>query len=426
MSKSSEAVQAEFRRLRRRVVVTGWGAVTPLGVGVPTTWSAMLAGQSGIRRVASISADDLGCQITGEIHDWDPEAHLPRKIARRTDSYAQYALTAATEAVEAAKLVFDPELAARTGVLVGSGYGPVNYNNKLPDLLREKGPRAISPLSQVTGAMDSAAVEISLLFGTTGPCRAMSTACATGTDSIGEAARLIQYGAVDVAIAGGADNCISRADLAGCGNARALTNRNDAPEEASRPFDEDRDGFVMSAGAGVVVLEAADHAIERGAPILAEVAGFGASADSYHWTAPHPEGTGAKAAMRAALADAGIAPEEVDYVNAHGTSTPLGDAREVRSIREVLGERATRIPVSSTKSMTGHMIGAGGAVEAIVCGMAIREGVVPPTINCHKPLDAEMNFVPHTPQQHDIRVAMNNSFGFGGHNAVLVLRRWAV
>ncbi|MGO1056632.1 beta-ketoacyl-ACP synthase II [Crossiella sp. CA198] len=424
MSQRSEAVQDEFRRLRRRVVVTGWGAVTPLGVGVADTWAAMLAGRSGIRQLSAIESGDLGSHIGGEIHDWDPEAHLPRKISRRTDSFAQYALAAAAEAVESAKLIIGPELAPRTGVLVGSGYGPVNYNSKLPDLLRDKGPRGISPLSQVTGAMDSAAVEISLLFGTTGPCRSLSTACATGTDSIGEAARLIQYGAADVAIAGGADNCISRADLAGCGNARALSTRNEQPELASRPFDEDRDGFVMSSGAGVVVLEAADHAIERGAPILAEVAGFGASSDAFHWTAPHPDGTGAKAAMRAAMRDAGVAAEEIDYINAHGTSTPLGDAREVRSIREVLGERATRIPVSSTKSMTGHMIGAGGAVELIVCGLAIRDGIVPPTINCDRPLDAEMNFVAHTAQRHDIRVAMNNSFGFGGHNAVLVLRRW--
>ncbi|WP_277670357.1 beta-ketoacyl-ACP synthase II [Saccharomonospora viridis] len=413
-----------IRRLRRRVVITGCGAITPLALNVEETWAAMLEGRSGIRRIESLETSDLPSRIGGEIRGFDPDAYIPRNVSRRMDSYAQYALSAAVQAVEEAELKIGDELGPRVGVLVGSGYGAIIYNHALTDILREKGPRRISPFAQVTGAIDNAVGEISMRFGAKGPSRAMSTACATGTDSIGEAARWIQLGIVDVAVAGGADNCLTRVDLAASGNAKALSTRNEEPELASRPFDEDRDGFVMSAGAGVVVLEEASRALERGAPILAEVAGYASTSDAYHWTAPHPEGEGAKAAMRGALADAGLEPDEVDYINAHGTSTPIGDERELDAIRTVLGDHATRIPVSSTKSMTGHMIGASGAVELIACGMAIQNGVVPPTINCDRPIDPEMNLVPNAPQQHEVRVAMSNSFGFGGHNAVIVLKRW--
>lgn len=417
-------VLEEIRRLRRRVVITGWGAVTPLGNDAESTWSAMLAGRSGLGPITAFETGDLRTRIGGEVRDFDPDAYLPRPVSRRMDTYAQYAFAAAVQARDTAKLVVDEALAPRLGVLVGSGYGPVRYNHGVADTLRDKGPRGISPYAQVTGAIDNAAGEISMQFGACGPSRAMSTACATGTDSIGEAARWIQYGHADVVLAGGADNCLTRGDLAGSGNARALSTRNDDPAGASRPFDAGRDGFVMSAGAGVVVLEELERALERGAPVLAEVVGYAATSDAHHWTAPHPDGTGAKAAMRGALDDAGLPPDAIGYVNAHGTSTPVGDEREVRSIREVLGEHATRIPVSSTKSMTGHMIGAGGAVEAIVSALAVRDGVAPPTINCAEPLDEEMNFVPDRPQQHDIEVAMSNSFGFGGHNAVVLLRRF--
>ncbi|MBP2326038.1 3-oxoacyl-[acyl-carrier-protein] synthase II [Kibdelosporangium banguiense] len=418
-------VLERMRELRRRVVITGWGAITPLGLTVTDTWAAMLAGRSGIHLVEGFETGDLGTRIAGQIRGFDPALYIPHKVSRRMDTYAQYAMAAATQAVESAKLTIDDELAPRTGVLIGSGYGPVNYNHGVANTLRDKGPRAVSPFAQIAGAIDNAAGEISMQFGAHGPSRALSTACATGTDSIGEAARWIQFGFADVVLAGGADNCITRGDLAGSGNARALSTRNDEPEKASRPFDEDRDGFVMSSGAGVLVLEEAEHALERGVPILGEVIGYGSTSDAYHWTAPHPEGAGAKAAMRLALQDAGALPSDVDYVNTHGTSTPIGDEREVHSIRAVLGDHATRIPVSSTKSMTGHMIGAGGAVEAIASCLAIQDGVAPPTINCERPLDPEMNFVAGVAQDHDIAVAMSNSFGFGGHNAVLVLRRWA-
>lgn len=414
----------ELRRLRRRVVITGWGAITPLGLDVDSTWAAMLAGRSGIGPVRAFDVSDLGSRIAGEVRGFDPDRYMPRKTSRRMDTYSQYALAAAMEAVDAAKLEVGEDHDSRFGVLIGSGYGPVNYNHEVAHTLVTRGPRGVSPFAQVTGAIDNAAGEISMHFGARGPSRAISTACATGTDSVGEAARWIQFGVVDVALAGGADNCITRGDLAGSGNARALSTRNDEPERASRPFDVDRDGFVMSAGAGVLVLEDLQHALDRGAPVLAEVIGYGSTSDAHHWTAPHPEGVGAKAAMRHAIADAGIEPGDIDYVNAHGTSTPIGDEREVHCLREVLGDRAEQIPVSSTKSMTGHMIGAGGAVELIVTGLAMRDGLAPPTINCDDPLDAGLNFVPGRPQPHVISTAMSNSFGFGGHNAVVVLRTW--
>lgn len=413
----------EMQRLRRRVVVSGWGAITPLGLSAEDTWTAMLAGRSGIRRIEAFEVDDLKSRIGGEVCGFDPDVYVPRKVSHRMDTYAQYAMGAATQALEMAKLTIDDELAPRVGVLVGSGYGPVAYNERLVDTLRDKGPRAISPFAQITGAIDNAAGEISMQFGAKGPSRALSTACATGTDAIGEAARWIQFGFADIVIAGGADNCLTRGNMASSGNARALSTRNAEPELACRPFDEERDGFVMSSGAGVLVLEEAERAISRGVPILGEVIGYGSTSDAYHWTAPHPEGAGAKAAMRAALDDAEIDKSTVDYINAHGTSTPIGDEREVHAIREVLGEHALRIPVSSTKSMTGHMIGAGGAVEAIVLCLAMRNGIAPPTINCLRPLDTEMNFVAGTAQEHEISVAMSNSFGFGGHNAVVILRK---
>jgi 3-oxoacyl-[acyl-carrier-protein] synthase II len=415
----------EMRRLRRRVVVTGWGAVTPLALSVEDTWAGMLAGRSGIRPIESFEVGDLNTRIGGEVSGFNPDLYVPHKVSRRMDTYALYAMGAATQALESAKLSIDDELAPRVGVLVGSGYGPVNYNHGVANTLRDKGPRSISPFAQIAGAIDNAAGEISMQFGATGPSRAQSTACATGTDSIGEAARWIQFGFADVVIAGGADNCLTRGDFAGSGNARALSTRNAEPELASRPFDEERDGFVMSAGAGIVVLEEAERAVARGVPILGEVIGYGSTSDAYHWTAPHPEGRGAKAAMREALADAGIEASTVDYINAHGTSTPIGDDREVHAIREVFGDHALNIPVSSTKSMTGHMIGAGGAVEAIVSCLAMRDGIAPPTINCVRPLDPEMNFVAGAAQEHEISVAMSNSFGFGGHNAVVILRKWA-
>ncbi|TQF04088.1 beta-ketoacyl-ACP synthase II [Kitasatospora acidiphila] len=409
---------------RRRVVITGWGLVTPLGHDVADTWEALQAGRSGIGPVTQIEAADLPVRIAGEVKGFDVSAHLPYKVARRTDPYARYALVAAQEALEHSKLTIDQQNAHRVGVLVGSGYGPMK---SLADHVREldaKGPRAVSPMAAVTGAIDSAAGEITLATGAMGPSRASSSACASGADAIGESLRWIRAGVCDVVITGGADDIITRVDLAGSGNAKALSAREGDPTEASRPFDEDRAGFVMAAGAGMLVLESQEHALARGATILAELAGYAATSDAYHWTAPHPEGVSTRRAIREALADAGLTPADVDYVNAHGTGTQLNDKTELASLRAEFGDRIERIPVSSTKSMTGHMIGAAGAVEAVIGGLVINHGVVPPTINCHRPIDPSVNFVAHTAQRHQVDTVMSNSFGFGGHNAVLVLRRW--
>lgn len=407
-----------------KVVVTGWGAVTPVGLTAEETWQALLAGRSGIDTITCIEAGDLPTNIGGEVRGFDPKKYLSHKQLRRMDDYAQYAFAATGEALTMSKLDIDEDNGHRVGALIGSGYGPMKSITEQVESMLAKGPRGVSPFAPVTAAIDSAAGEISLAFGVAGPTRAMSSACASGTDAIGEAARWIRNGVVDAVITGGAEHILTRMDMAGSGNAKALSTRTDAPTEASRPFDEDRDGFVMSAGAGIMILESEEHAKARGATILAEIAGYGSTSDAYHWTAPHPEGKGVRRAMRLAIEDAGVDASEVDYVNAHGTSTVFNDQAELDSIRSVLGDRAEQIPISSTKSMTGHMIGAAGAVEAMVAALSINNGVVPPTINCHKPIDDKVNFVPLKAQQHDIDVAMSNSFGFGGHNAVVVLRHW--
>ncbi|MFJ4183828.1 beta-ketoacyl-ACP synthase II [Kitasatospora sp. NPDC089509] len=410
-------------RSRRRVVVTGYGAVTPLGHTVEETWTALLAGRSGIATVAAIDVTGLGVRIGGQVRGFTPGRYMPPTVSRRADPYAQYALAAALEACAQAGLVVDERLAPRVAVVIGSGYGPVGSIYRAADRLRDRGPRGISPFTQVTTAMDSAACEIAMRVGAQGPSRAQSTACASGADAVGAGMRMIGHGEADVVLAGGADACVTAVDLAGSGNARALSGRNDDPTAACRPFDAHRDGFVMSEGAAVLVLEAAETAERRGATALAELAGYGASSDAHHWTAPHPEGRGGCLAVEAALRDAGVTAAQVDYVNAHGTGTLLNDATEVAVLRRVLGERVTRIPVSSTKSMTGHMIGAAGAVELVVSIQALRTGDVPPTVNCDEPIDPDINFVPHRTQHHEgLRTALSTSFGFGGHNAALVVR----
>ena len=403
--------------MNNRVVITGWGAVTPVGLSVDDTWAALVAGKSGIGPLTGIETHDLATTFGGEVTGFDPKRYLKPRQARRMDPYAQYAFAAATGALGMAA----PPLGDRAGVLIGSGYGPMSSIARHVTVLAEHGPHKVSPFAQISGAIDSAACEIGFEHGITGPTRALSSACASGADAIGEAARWIRHGAVDVAVAGGAEHILTRLDMATSGNAQALSTRNDVPAEACRPFDADRDGFVMSAGAGVVVLESASHALARGAPVLAEVAGYASTSDAHHWTAPHPEGRSVRAAMRGALTDAGLIASDVDYVNAHGTGTVLNDQIELDAIRAVLGDS---VPVSSTKSMTGHMIGAAGAVEAIVGGLVINHGIVPPTINCHRPIDPAVNFVAHEAQEHAVDVVMSNSFGFGGHNAVLVLCRW--
>ncbi|MEY9872147.1 3-oxoacyl-[acyl-carrier-protein] synthase II [Streptacidiphilus sp. MAP12-33] len=409
---------------RRRVVITGTGVISPIGLSTAAFWESLLAGRSGIRRIESFDVSDLPTQIAAQVRGFDPEQYMPRKVWRRIDPFAQYALAAAIEAVEAAKIEIDEELAPRVGVQIGSGYGASTVQQQVTLGLEQKGPRGIGAFTSAASAIDNAAGEVAIRFGAKGPSGAISTACASGTSAIGEAMRWIQYGTCDVVLAGGSDDSVTRSDIASACSARALSRRNDDPEHACRPFDRERDGFIMASGAGVLVLEEADRAMRRGAPILAELVGYGASTDAHHPTAPHPEGAGAQQALRAALADARIDASDVDYVNAHGTSTKLNDQIETLAIRKVFGEHATRVPISSTKSMTGHMIGAAGAVEAIAAIHAIRDGVVPPTVNCFDPEDTEVNYVPHTAQEHKVDIAVSNSFGFAGHNAVAVLRAW--
>jgi 3-oxoacyl-[acyl-carrier-protein] synthase II len=404
------------------VVVTGTGVITPIGNTVESFWQSLIDGRSGISAIESWDASDLPVRIGAEVKDFDPAAYMPHKVSRRMDPSAQYGLAAAMEAVREAKLEMSDDLAARTGVYLGSSVGAAQMTYDTTVKLHERGARAVSPFFFATSGSESAAGEVAMWLGARGPSSSLSTACASGATCIGEAARLIQFGVTDVMIAGGAEAPVTRLNIAGAAACQALSRRNDDPSLACRPFDRERDGFVMGAGAGVVVLEEYEHALRRGAHILGELAGYGATTDAYHLTAPHPDALGTKTAMRIALESAGLQPQDVDYINAHGTSTQLNDSTEVTAIRGVFGEHATRIPVSSTKSMTGHLISATGAVELIASLLAVRRDVVPPTLNCNDPLDPDINFVPGVAQEWEVDVAMSNSFGFGGHNAVLVVR----
>ncbi|MDJ1136554.1 beta-ketoacyl-[acyl-carrier-protein] synthase family protein [Streptomyces iconiensis] len=403
-----------------RVVVTGCGLISPLGSGVTDFWAAATAGRSGIDRISRFGTDALPVRFAGEIKEFDARAYMPNKFARRIDRHAQFAIAAAQQAVDQAGLKVDEELAPRTAVLVGSGYGAGQFTHQAVLDLRDHGVRGMTPYLASGGGLDSSSTEIATRFGTRGLSAGVATACATGSTCIGDGMRLIRHGYADVVIAGGADDAVNPVDVAAAANAGALS-RQEGPA-SSRPFDKDRDGFVIASGAGVVVLESAGHARRRGAVPLAEIAGYGATTDAFHATQPHPEGLGAREAMAGALADAGITPADVDYICAHGTSTRLNDAVESRAIRTVFGDLAPRVPISSLKSMTGHMIGAAGAVEAIASIQAIRTGILPPTVNCDEPEDTGLDFVPHTARHRSTRTVLSNSFGFGGHNAVLVIR----
>ncbi|MDG5804623.1 beta-ketoacyl-ACP synthase II [Streptomyces ossamyceticus] len=408
----------------RRVVVTGRGAITPLGLTWDETWTALLDGRSGIAPFTQLDASDLPVRFGGEVKNFRAEDHLDHKTVRRLDRTVHLALVAAEEAVRDAGLQITPETAPRAAVILGTASGPARNAVTAAKAMAERGPRAVSPYFFPSSGVDSACGEISLRFGLQGSSTSMTTACATGSTCLGEAMRMIRLGIADVVIAGGVDDSLTRVDVNGAAVSRALSRRNDDPERACRPFDTARDGFVMSAGAGVVVLESEEHAVARGARIHGELAGYGATTDAYHVTAPHPDGLPAQRAALLALAEAGLDPDAVDYINAHGTSTPKNDTTEIKVIRGVFGSHATRIPISSIKSMTGHMLGASGAVEAITALQTLTSGHVPPTINCDDPEDQELDFVPHKAREHDVDVAVSNSFGFGGHNAALVLRRW--
>jgi 3-oxoacyl-[acyl-carrier-protein] synthase II len=420
--------RSSAERGERRVVVTGMGAVTPLGNDVESTWEAMIAGRSGIDRIASFDPSRLDSQVAGEVRGFDADAVMPRKEVRRNDRYVHFAWGASAEALRDAGLenpISDEGLAERTGVIVGSGIGGINTMIRDVIEAHDLGVERVGPFLVTALIPDMGAGYVAIYANARGPNYATVSACSSSNHAIGDALNIIRRGDADVMIAGGAEAGIGEIPVAAFAAMRALsTKRNDDPQRASRPFDADRDGFVMADGAGILVLEALDHAQARGARIHAEVVGYAATDDASHITLPAPGGRGAAGSMRLALADAGLGIEDVDYINAHGTSTGPNDRSETAAIKTVFGERAYEVPVSSTKSMTGHLLGAGGGVEAVACILAICNGVIPPTINYQFPdPDCDLDYVPNQARSVPLRTAMSNSFGFGGHNATLIFRR---
>lgn len=411
---------------KRRVVITGMGTLTPIGIGIEAFWESLVAGRSGVGPISAFDASGLETRIAAEVKGFDPSLYMDRKDVRRMDRYAQFAVAAARMAVEDAGLDLDAIDKERVGVWIGSGIGGIATLEEQCRILLEKGPSRISPFFVPMMIPNMASGHVSIMFGFKGPNACTVTACASGTHSIGDAFRIIQRGEADVMLAGGAEAGVTLLSVVGFSALKALSRRNDEPERASRPFDKQRDGFVIGEGAGVLVLEELEQAKARGAHIYAEIAGYGATADAYHITAPAPGGEGAARAIRLALADAGISPAEVDYINAHGTSTEYNDYLETMAIKAALTEEhAAKVAVSSTKSMTGHLLGAAGGVEAIATALTIERGIIPPTINYEYPDErCDLDYVPNTARPATVNVALSNSFGFGGHNAVLVLKRF--
>jgi 3-oxoacyl-[acyl-carrier-protein] synthase II len=409
---------------RRRVVVTGLGIVSPVGNTVPEAWSNVLAGKSGITRVTRFDPSRLASQIAGEVKGFDVAQYLSAKEARRMDTFIHYGMAAGLQAWKDSGIAVTPENAEAIGINFGSGIGGLPLIEEMHDELKKSGPRRISPFFIPGTIINMIAGNLSIMLGAKGPNLAMVTACTTSTHCIGEAAKSIRYGEVDVMIAGGAEATVTELAMGGFASARALSTRNDDPAGASRPWDRDRDGFVLGEGAGAVVLEELEHAKRRGARIYCEVSGYGVSADAYHMTAPAEDGDGAFRCMRNALRDAGAGADTVDYINAHGTSTPLGDIAETVAVRRLLGERAAKVAVNSTKSMTGHLLGAAGGIEAVFTILALRDQVSPPTINLQNPdPKCDLDYVPNTARRMPIRTALSNSFGFGGTNGTLVFNR---
>ena len=410
----------------RRVVVTGMGLLSPLGVGVKANWEAALAGRSGIGPITRFDTSRLGTTFGGEVRGFDPTTVMDAKEVRRYNTFIHYAMGAAHEAIADAGLTFEGELAERTGVIIGSGMGGLEGIEETEQVLLEKGPRRVSPFFIPGCIINMAPGLIALKYGLQGPNYGTVSACSSAGHAIADAYHTIQRDEADLMITGGAESTLTELAFAGFASAKALSTRNDDPEGASRPFSADRDGFVMGEGAGVLVLEELEHAKRRGATIYAEVIGAGMSGDAYHITAPHPEGRGAALAMKMALRSARIAPESVGYINAHATSTDLGDAMETQAIKQVFGEHAHRLAVSSTKSMHGHLLGAAGAIEGILTVLALRNQVIPPTINLHQPDPAcDLDYVPNQARPvNGLDVAMSNNFGFGGTNVSLVLKRY--
>jgi len=408
----------------RRVVITGLGAITPVGNDVETFWSNLKNGVSGIRRIEAFDTSGFDCQIGGEVRDFDPKPYFKNpKDVRRADRFAQLAMAASKMAMQDSGIDLEKVRRDRFGVIVSSGIGGLRTLQDQQTVLMTKGPSRNSPFTIPMLISNMAIGLISMEYGLEGPNPCIVTACATWNNSIGESWRIIKFGDADIFLAGGSEASIVAVGLAGFSAMKALSTRNDEPERASRPFDRDRDGFVMSEGAGVVVVEALEHAKARGAKIYCELAGYGLSADAYHMTAPPPEGQGAARAMQLALEHASISPDQVDYINAHATSTGLGDISETHAIKTVFGDLAHKVPISATKSMTGHMLGGAGAVEMAACALSIRDSVIPPTINLENPDNGcDLDYTPNTARERKVRVALNNAFGFGGHNATLVAK----
>ncbi len=412
--------------MERRVVITGLGVVSPLGIGHQPFWSALMAGTSGVGPITRFDASEFDTRIAAEVRDFDPTAYMDRKEARRNDRFVQFAYVASRLALEDAGYAITPANAARTGVLIGSGIGGATTWEDQHRQLMERGPDRVSPFFVPMIITNMASGVTSILVGAKGPSSCVVTACATGGNAIGDAVRMIARGEVDAMLAGGSEAAITALSVAGFCSMKAMSTRNDDPQRASRPFDATRDGFVMGEGAGVVLLESLQSAEARGAPIQGELIGYGVTSDAYHITQPDPEGDGAYRSMAAALADAAIAPDEIDYINAHGTSTPYNDRLETQAIKRLFGNHSRRLPVSSTKSMTGHLLGAAGGVELIACALALRHQTIPPTINYTVPdPECDLDYVPNTARPARLRTCMSNAFGFGGHNAILILRAHA-
>jgi len=409
----------------KRVVVTGMGMVSPLGIGVKDNWEAICQGKSGLGPITRFDTTDFPSKIAGEVKGFNPEDYVDKKETKKMDIFIHYALASGMMALKDSQLKIDESNADRVGVLVGAGLGGLSTIEKYHTILLEQGPKKISPFFIPMLIVNLAPGQISIYFGARGPNSSVVTACATGNHSIGEAARIIQRGDADAMIAGGAESTITPLAVGGFSSMRALSTRNSEPERASRPFEKDRAGFVIAEGAGLLLLEELEHARKRGAPIHAEIIGFGCNGDAYHISAPSPNGIGAARCMEVALKDAKINYTDIDYINAHGTSTPLNDLSETMAMKTVFKDRAKKIPVSSTKSMTGHLLGAAGGVEAVYSILSIKNGIIPPTINYETPdPDCDLDYVPNVPREAKVRTVMSNSFGFGGTNATLIFREF--
>ncbi|HWR38663.1 MAG TPA: beta-ketoacyl-ACP synthase II [Patescibacteria group bacterium] len=411
--------------MKKRVVITGMGAITPVGIGTDAFWQGLLAGKSGIGRITRFDPTDYATQIAGEVKDFDPTQYIDKKEAKRMDRVTQFAVAAAKMAIEDSKLNLEQEDLCQIGTLIGTGIGGIETLHDQYKVLFEKGPNRISPFFVPMMIANMPAGQTSITFGLQGPCLSVVTACATGTNAIGDAFKIIQRGDADVMVAGGTEAAVSQNAVAGFCAMKAMSTHNDQPEKASRPFDLNRNGFIMGEGAGVVILESLEHAQARGARIYAEIVGYGYNADAYHMTAPAPEGAQAARCMAMAIKDAGMEPAGVDYINAHGTSTPLNDKNETLAIKSLFGDHAKKLAVSSIKSMTGHLLGAAGGVECIATVLTVVNDEIPPTINLETPdPELDLDYVPNKARKQVVNAALSNSFGFGGHNATILVRKF--